>query len=162
MVLAREESTYIHQHMEEQQAPKTNKNRRPNKTYKLEKLMICGVLLVTLSCSILLLTRFMAITEARHRVNSLQKQIEKLEGEKEKLRVSVETVSRSGWIESEAKSRINMVYPTQDQIIYINVNPSKVAMIAKELEKINIENAHLKSEKNIPAFFSKLVSVIRI
>jgi len=163
LVLARKESIYIHEQMEEKQQSITNKSKNPKKNYRFEKIIITITLATVLAFSILLLTRFMAITEAKHRVNSLQNQIVRLEVEKEKLRVEVEKVSRSGWIESEAISRLDMVYPSQDQMIYININPTKVEMLASEINKTKGNNFILREDnKNSNSFFVRLASYIRI
>jgi len=163
LVLARKESIYIHEQMEEKQQSITNKSKKPKKNYRFEKIIITITLATVLAFSILLLTRFMAITEAKHRVNSLQNQIVRLEVEKEKLRVEVEKVSRSGWIESEAISRLDMVYPSQDQMIYININPTKVEMLASEMKKTKDNNSTLREDnKNSNSFFVRLASYIRI
>ena len=170
MVLAREESIYIHKQIEEQQQSQIKKNKKKKKNYRFEKILIIGTLGIVLVFSMLLLKRFIGqsgyaedITEAKHRVNSLQNQIVRLETEKEKLRVEVETVSRSGWIESEAKSRLEMIYPTQDQVIHININPAKVAMIASEIDKTKDNNFTQEEESKISnSFFTKLASYIGI
>lgn len=167
MVLAREESIYIQERIEERQQPKpnhkNNKNKKPKKNYRFEKVIISLALTTVLASSILLLTRFMAITEAKHRVNRLQYQIERLEVEREKLRVEVEKVSKSGWIESEAMTRLGMVYPSPDQMIYININPTKVAMLASELKKSNnLISTEKDQNKAYSNFISRLVSNIRI
>ncbi|MBU5677289.1 cell division protein FtsL [Alkaliphilus sp. MSJ-5] len=163
MVLARKESAYIHEQVEEKQQSKTRKSKKLKKNYKFEKFVIAIALATVFAFSILLLTRFMAITEVKHRVNSLQNQIEKLEIEKEKLRVEVEKVSKSGWIESEAKTRLGMDYPSSDQMIYININPTKVTMLTSEINKAKDGNFDQQEEnKNLSSFFSRLVSYIRI
>lgn len=163
MVLARKESIYVQEQVKEKQQPKANRSKKPKKNYRIEKAVITITLATVLGSSLLLLTRFMDITEAKHRVNSLQNQIEQLETEREKLRVEVEKVSKSGWIESEAKTRLDMVYPSQDQIMYININPAKVAVLTSEMNKINSSNLTQKEEsKNSNGFFAKLVSYIRI
>jgi len=89
LVLARKESAYIYEQVEEKQQPKVGKSKKIKKNYRFEKIIITITLATVLAFSILLLTRFMAITEAKHRVNSLQNQIERLEVEKEKLQVMV-------------------------------------------------------------------------
>lgn len=163
MVLARKESAYIHEQVEEKQQPKSHKSKKLKKNYKFEKIVIVITLATVFAFSILLLTRFMAITEVKHRVNSLQNQIEKLETEKEKLRVEVEKVSKSGWIENEAKTRLDMDYPSSDQMMYININPAKVTMLTSEINKAKDDSFDQQNEnKNFSSFFSKLVSYIRI
>ena len=93
----------------------------------------------------------------------MEKRLESLEAEKAKLKVEVEKVSKSGWIESEAKIRLQMDYPTADQIISINVNPAKVAMLTNRINKSDYNNSiKSKNSKSPYRFFKKLISCIGI
>ncbi len=163
MVLARKESVYVHEQVEEKQQHKPKRNKKPKQDYRFEKIIVTTSLAIIFVFSILLLTRFMSITEVKHTVNKLQNRVEDLEIEREKLRVEVEKVSKSRWIEEEAKSRLNMVYPSSDQMIYININPTKVASINNELRSVNNDSFDQEVEMGVfNSFFSKLFSYISI
>lgn len=161
MVLARKESTYTNEQIKEEKWSQIHKKRQ--KSYKFEKIIITIIIAIVFVFSILILTRFTAITEVRYNVNSLEKQLETLEIEKTKLKVEVEKVSKSGWIESEAKTRLQMDYPIAEQIISINVNPAKVAMLTSEINKSNYNDPiKLKESKSPYRFLKRLINYIRI
>lgn len=156
MVLARKESTYIDEQIREEKQPQIHKKKQ--KSYRFAKIFITTIVGIVFACSILILTRFTAITEARYNVTGLEKQLERLEIEKTKLKIEVEKVSKSGWIEGEAKIRLQMDYPTDEQIICINVNPAKVAMLTGKINKSNYDDSvKLKNRGNLYGFFKKLV-----
>lgn len=161
MVLAREESIYTNEQIKEEKQFSARKKKQ--KSYRLEKVIVMTIVSVVFACSMLILTRFTAITEARYSVNSLEKQLEGLEIEKTKLRIEVEKVLKSGWIEDEAKTRLQMDYPTAEQIIGININPAKVAMLTSEINKSNYNDPiKLKENKNLYVFLKKMISYTKI
>ena len=161
MVLARKESTYIDEQVKGEKQLRVRKKKQKN--YRFEKIVITFIVSIVFACSILVLVRFTAITEARYNVNSLEKQLERLEIEKTKLRIEVEKVSKSGWIESEAKTRLQMDYPTAEQITCINVDPTKVAMLAGKINKLN-HNTAVKpgGSKNLYGFLKRLIAYTKI
>ncbi len=161
MVLARKESAYTDEQVKRERQPQIHKKRQ--RSYRFEKVIITIIIAIIFACSISILTRFTSITEARYNVSNLEKRLESLEAEKAKLKVEVEKVSKSGWIESEAKTRLQMDYPTADQIISINVNPAKVAMLTNRINKSDYNNSiKSKNSKSPYRFFKKLISCIRI
>ncbi|MDI9475268.1 MAG: cell division protein FtsL [Natronincolaceae bacterium] len=161
MVLARRESTYINERKKGEKRSKTH--RKKQKSYRFEKIAILAVVSIVFACSILILTRFMAITEARYDITGLEKQFERLEVEKTRLRIELEKVSKSGWIESEAETRLQMNYPTAEQTICINVDPAKVAMLTSKINNSNYnDSVKLKGDKNLHGFLKKLISYTRI
>lgn len=162
MVLAKKESAYSLEQIEEQKPKiKKNRNKKLNKSYIAEKVILVIFLVTIFIFSVLLLTRFLSITEAKHRVNSLQNQIEGLEIEKEKLKVEVEKVSKSRWVEEEAKTKLNMDYPSQDQMVYVNIDPIKVTAINNELNIETTDNLKQENFNVFYSFFSNLVDYIR-
>lgn len=161
MVLTQGESTYIKEQKKEKKRFKTY--RKKQKSYIFEKIIIMAIVGVAFACSILVLTRFMAITETRYDLTGLEKQLQRLEIEKTKLKIEVEKVSKSGWIESEAETRLQMNYPTAEQTICINVDPAKVAMLTSKINNSNYSDSiKLKGDKNLHGFLKKLISYTRI
>jgi len=161
LVLAREESIYTNEQIKEEKQFPAHKKKR--KSYIFEKIVVMAIVGVVFVCSMIILTRFTSITEARYSVDNLEKQLEELETEKTKLRIEVEKVLKSGWIEDEAKTRLQMDYPTAEQVICINVNPAKVAMLTGEINKQNYDDSVKVGEsKNIYAFLKKLISYTKI
>ena len=145
MVLARKESTYTNDPAKDKKKSQIHKKKQKN--YRLEKIIVVFVVFVVFMFSILILMKFTAITEARYNVNNLEKQLEKLEIEKAKLKVDLEKVSKSEWIENEAKTRLQMDYPIAGQIIGINVDPAKVAILTNKINKTNNDDS-VKLENN--------------
>lgn len=161
MVLAREESIYTNEQIKEEKRLPVRRKRR--KSHMFEKIIVMAIVGVVFVCSMLILTRFTAITEARYSVDNLEKQLERLEIEKTKLKIGVEKVLKSGWIEDEAKTRLQMDYPAAEQVICINVNPAKVAMLTNEINKPNYDDSFKVGEnKNLYAFLKKLISYTKI
>ena len=161
MVLAREETIRTNEQVKEEKRLPVRKKRR--KSHMFEKIIVMAIVGVVFVCSMLILTRFTAITEARYSVDNLEKQLEGLEIEKVKLKIEVEKVLKSGWIEDEAKTRLQMDYPTAEQVICINVNPAKVAMLTNEINKQNYDDSVKVGEnKNLYAFLKKLISYTKI
>lgn len=163
MVLAEKESVYSYEQIKEKQQPKVKKNRnkKPKKSYKVEKAVLIISLVTIFIFSVLVLTRFLAITEVKYRVNSLQYQIEDLKLEKEKLKIEVEKVSKSRWVEEEAKAKLDMDYPSQNQMIYINIDPTKVAAINNKFKNKNNDDFNQQKLNVFYSFFSNLVDSIR-
>lgn len=163
MVLAQKESIYTHEQVVSREQPKAPKNKK-KKNYFFEKIIITMALTVALSFSILVLTRFTSITETKHKVHGLQKQLENLEVEQEKLRVEVEKVSKSKWVEDEAIVRLDMQYPLPEQMIYININPAKVSLLSSEIKKMNTNSTTAQGEESKGFFiiFERLVGYIGI
>lgn len=162
MVLARKESIYEHEQIKGQES-RVSKAPKKRKSYRLEKFLIVAIIAAIFAFSILILTRFMAIAEVRYRVNKLEKQLEELEIEKVKLKIDLEKVSQSGWVEDEAKDRLQMDYPAPEQIVHININPAKVAMLTNEMEQFKNNGLNKEGkDKKLINFFGKLISYIRI
>lgn len=161
MVLAREESAYTYEQAREEKQVQVH--RKKQKGYRFEKIIVTTIIGIIFVCSILILTRFTTITEARYNINSLEKQLESLEIEKTKLRIDVEKVSKSGWIEDEAKNRLQMDYPAAEQVICINVDPAKVAMLTNQINRSNYNDSiEPEKGKNLYGFFKKLISYTKI
>lgn len=70
---------------------------------------------------VLLLARYTRTTELLMDTATINKQIEKLEDKKGKLELELEEIKDSGWIEEQAKIRMNMKKAKSDQIIFIDV-----------------------------------------
>ena len=142
-----------HQQLEQKN---TKKSKKP-KSYRLEKLLIFSTIFIVLGASLLLLLRYTKIIEARYALHSLNNQLEQLDVQTQKTRIEVEKVTKSRFVESQAKTRLNMTYPKSEQTIYINVNQMEVAEISSHLKNrfnnVQIEKA---DKKLFTQFLSKL------
>ncbi|SNS24621.1 cell division protein FtsL [Anaerovirgula multivorans] len=162
MVVARK--TYDYLQPQEQQQEKVVKKQKPLKNYRFEKIMLGIGIVAVFSLSLMLLIRFATITETRYQVHSLNNQLEQLETQKERLRIEVEQVSKSRWIEREAIERLDMQYPLPDQVLYIHVHPAEVAMVSSQIKKQYDEMlpSEIASDNIIYTMFSKIVGLFRI
>jgi len=120
---------------EKQDYQKKPKKKIKPKSYRLEKVLIFATIFLVLGSSLLLLNRFSEIVEARYAIHSLSSKLEELEVQSQKTRIEVEKVTKSKFVENQAKTRLNMVYPKAEQTIYINVDPMEVAEISSHLEQ---------------------------
>lgn len=160
MVVARKKYEYL-QPQEEQ---KVVIKQKTVKNYRFEKILLTFAIMLVFSLSLMLLTRFAAITEAKHQIHTLNNQLEQLKMQKERLKVEVERVSKSRWIEEEAIERLGMQYPLPEQVIYIHVPPTEVALLTSQ---INIKNEWLPSSQNssidaIYKIFGKIATLFKI
>ncbi|AFS78306.1 cell division protein [Gottschalkia acidurici 9a] len=119
MVLAkREKKTY---------PKKTKKNKKKEKQKKKIdakvkiKLSILSYAVIFACSCIFLLSRYAHITEVQMQVDKINREISELEEENHVLMLKLEEIKDSGWIEEQAKVRMNMRKANSDQIVYLNV-----------------------------------------
>ncbi len=142
---------YQYQPAVEQPQPQKKPKKKAKKSYRLEKAMAALSISVFLLLSIFLLLRYAAITEAKHRVIQMTKQLEQIENQRDKLKIELERVSKTNWIEMEAQNRLSMIYPDASQTYYIDINPTKVALLTNEMNRqLSIEEGgHEAAEGSI-------------
>ena len=158
---------YQYQQAEEQQLQQPNKQvkKKAKKSYRLEKVIAGLSISVFLLLGIFLLLRYASITEAKHQVIKLTNQLEQVENQKDKLKIELEKLSKSNWIEMEAKNRLNMTYPNSNQTYYITINPTKVALLTNEMNKqLALHNVEFEGREAgvISKVFSKFVGLFKI
>lgn len=72
--------------------------------------------------SMILLYNNSNIAQLQYKINSINKEIEKEKNYLNELEADRESTYKSETIENYAKYKLNMVYPTKDQIVYIKVD----------------------------------------
>lgn len=98
---------------------KANKQPRKNKAnIKLSILLYSAV--IVFMC-IYLLSRYAKTTKLQMEVIEKEQKIAELTEEKSKLDLELEEIKDSGWIEEQAKVRMNMRKANKDQIIYLDI-----------------------------------------
>jgi len=153
--VARKDYYQLHEPEEQlQRQPKKQKKKEP-KRYRFEKVMATVGIITILVLSLSLLLRYASITETRHQVHGLSKQLEQLESQREKLKVEMEKVSKSKTIEAAAKERLNMQYPSKEQVFYVAVDPTKVALMNNEINK-KINNGEVIGANNNQSTLKKM------
>lgn len=109
-------------------APKSNRSNKTNKTNKQPrnnkinvKLSILLYSAVIVFMCVYLLSRYARTTELQMEVTNKEQKIIELTEEKNKLNLELEEIKDSGWIEEQAKVRMNMRRANKDQIIYLDI-----------------------------------------
>ncbi|NMB26742.1 MAG: hypothetical protein GX987_01655 [Tissierellia bacterium] len=129
----------------EYERPKRTYKRKKKKAKVSYKLFAIGLAIIGLILSLFILYRYANITKVRQEITELERQKIELEKEKEHLTTELESIKSSSKIEEEAIIKLGMDYPTEDQIIYINVkdmdiekeiNTKKEFVLVKQLRSI--------------------------
>lgn len=91
---------------------------------KSNKKLILGACFVVfyIFVSMILLYNNSNIAQLQYKINSINKEIEKEKNYLNELEAARESTYKSETIENYAKYKLNMVYPTKDQIVYIKVD----------------------------------------
>ena len=134
-----------------------------HRSYVRETCALFLCVMAFLGLNLFLLNRYAEITSVKHQVLQMEKSLEQLRNQREKLGVEIEKSSKLEWIEGEAVGRLGMKYPDKNQVIYISVDPARVALIDGELEKVHIEDGKNGILPNsIERIFHKFAGVLQI
>ncbi|SHJ56185.1 septum formation initiator family protein [Tepidibacter formicigenes] len=95
-------------------------NLKKKKNRKLNILSIFGLFILCII--IIFMYRYSIVSSLKYEVQSLNKELENKKNKKKQLYLELDNLSKSGFIEKEAKERINMIYPTDEQTVYIKVD----------------------------------------
>ena len=104
-----------------QRPKKRRKPKKPRSEKMNVKLSILLYSLVIVLTSIYLLSRYAEITGLQKTVIEKENEIIELQDKKSELNLKLEEIKDSGWIEEQAKARMNMRKAKGDQIIYLDV-----------------------------------------
>lgn len=127
---------------------RTRKRKKKKKKENIKvsyKLSAIGLAMIGLILSLFILYRYANITKVRLEITELEKQKVELEKEKEHLTTELESIKSSSKIEEDAMIKLGMDYPTEDQIVYINVkdmdmdeeiNTKKEFILSKQFKSI--------------------------
>jgi cell division protein FtsL len=125
-------------------------------------LLICVIAFMALN--LFLLGRFAEITSMKHQVSQMEKSFEQLQNQREQLMIEIEKSSKLEWIEHEALTRLGMKYPDKNQMIYISVDPARVAIVAGQINQEPLEEIEGGGllPQSIEKIFHKFAGVLRI
>lgn len=126
---------------------KQSKNRKTN---SLLKVKVFGLALLTLVICLGVLFGYAEMTQIKMEVSKLDKEIVELRKHKVDISLELERIKESGWIEKEAEDRLGMMYPADEQIVYISV-------IDKDLDS-NLEEVTIEEELGFVKLFSNMIS----
>jgi len=98
---------------------KLKKKRAKNKRKVLVYIVFVAIVL---SIVITFMYRYSVISNLKYDIHSLDTELKNKKNEKKQLNFNLDELSRSGFIEKDAKERLNMNYPTEEQTVYINID----------------------------------------
>ena len=94
--------------------------KQDNKDTKMKLNILLYSMAIVLIC-IYLLSRYSHTTEIQMKLSDKKKEINTLTEKKHLLRLELEEIKDSGYIEKQAKIRMNMRRANEDQLIFIEV-----------------------------------------
>jgi Cell division protein len=97
------------------------------------RLMLLTVFAGVLCIGLILTTAYAA--NIKYNINSMIKQNDEIQGEIENLKVQIESASNIQIVEAKATSQLGMIYPTPEQLVYIDGSKETskdFAMVLKE------------------------------
>ncbi|RKD34294.1 cell division protein FtsL [Thermohalobacter berrensis] len=144
----------------QQNEMRTKKYRGKNKKSKVKVKMRLKLFLfsfVALGICLLILLRYAYITQLKYDIAKIDTQIEELNKEKQELIVELETIKDSEIVEKNAKAKLGMIYPTEDQVVYISVGDESIENQEKIAKEKNNNFIFLKAFRNV---VNKMVNFI--
>lgn len=139
----------MYSYHEENYIKETKKVKPIRKNNFSLKLKAFGIALLTLFICLGILIRYAQMTQIKMEVSKLDKEISELSKHKIDISLELERIKESGWIEREAETRLGMMYPTNNQIVYVSVDDNYIDKdnIIEEEEPGNL--AFLKLFSNV-------------
>ena len=120
MVVAKAEYNYYPDYTEKQEPKKTVIKKKKIRT--INKSMYIAIAIIVLVSNLLILYRYARITEANMEISRLETRIIELKQTRQDLEGKLEGVKSSTMISDEAKNNLGMMYPKEDQIVYVAVD----------------------------------------
>ncbi|HSH35007.1 cell division protein FtsL [Schnuerera sp.] len=146
MLVAKKDLNYYYPEKNDIETTKTRRVvKKKKKSRALYRLIVMGIAMVGLILALFILYRYANITKIRLEITELEKQKIELEKEKENLVGELEAIKSSSKIEEDAIIKLGMDYPTEDQVVYVDIDE---LVFADELEGMK-EFFIVKQFKNI-------------
>lgn len=106
----------------------TYRKKYSNNEVKIEKniktslkaTILLGAFSLVIMCTVLLLN-YAQVTSLKYQSTRQKTQIENLNEEIQRYDVELDRIKESGWIEKYALQKLNMKYPTEEQLIYLKL-----------------------------------------
>lgn len=122
MLVAKKDLSYYPNQTETEQSKPKKRSRKKKKYNKSSyKLSIMGITIIGLILSLFILYRYVNITKIGVEITELEKQKAELEKEKDDLTAQLESIKSSSKIQEDAEIKLGMDYPTEEQIVYVDV-----------------------------------------
>lgn len=104
----------------EQLYPGVRSSKKTSPKPKGSKLLFYVIIIVVLG--FIILTRNVYIVEANYRLQALERKLDTIQKENEKLKVKLAELKSYSRIEHIAKNKLNMVKPSPEQVVVISLN----------------------------------------
>ena len=117
MLVAKKEYTINPESIKQPNKKKVVKTKRR----VINKTMYFGIIAIFFLSSFFVLNRYASITQIRYEITEKQNQIRELELEKTDLETKLLALENSSNISQRAQDNLGMVYPEENQIVYIAV-----------------------------------------
>ncbi len=132
MLVAKKE---MYSYVEERQNVTTKEVKQSKKSNSKLKIKAFGFALLTLVVCLGVLFGYAKITQIKMELAKLDKEITQLKKHRLDILLDLEKIKESGWIEKEAETRLGMMYPTDEQVLYISVNEHDMNSNIEEVNK---------------------------
>lgn len=147
MLVARSQESYCYNQEKVRIKRKRNVKKTNNNNTKNKLKLFTSAIIVLLLCMLVLL-RYAKITQVRLEITNLQNEKIELKKEREDLKAELDRVKNSIKIEEDAKTKLGMDYPSEDQIAYVFVDD-------------NIDNEEVaKEEPLIVKYFKDVANIV--
>lgn len=120
MLVAKKEYNYSPESIQQPNKKKIIKTKKSRRA--INKTMYFGILVIFFVSSLFVLNRYASITQERYEITELQSHLNELQLEKIDLEANLESLKSTTAISERAQMNLGMVYPEEDQIVYIAVN----------------------------------------
>lgn len=129
------ENAYTEQVEKQEKVSVAEKKKKNEKVaYKLIAMVIA---MIGLILSLIVLYRYTTITKIRLDISKLEAQKIELEKERDDLLAELESIKSSAKIEEDAFTKLGMCYPSDDQIVYLDVE-EPVLSYETNMDELNL------------------------
>ncbi len=158
MIVAKEEVKDYREYYNEEKKLTNNKvlndkrdrRRKANKKKSKARLSFLKTVVIIFLICIFILNRYTKITRLNYEVSNLEKEVVELTREKEDLKTELEGLKNVAKIEKHAKLQLGMDYPTEEQIVSLNV---------KE-DIFRDHNIATETDFNVVKYFKNIVNMV--
>jgi len=121
--------------------------------------LVAGIIFIIV-IGFVILTRNVYIVEANYRLQALEKKLDFIKKENEKLKVKLAKLKSYDRIEYIAKTKLNMIEPSEEQVVIIN-NPEYTMKVYQKRNYTRIStNTDKRNNKNKENILSIVLSNI--
>lgn len=138
MLVAKQDLDYYNEQVETKVVKNNRKRKKKKQSNALYKLMLMGIVIIGLILSLFVLYRYAYITKVRLEITRLNEQKIELQKEKENLLADLESIKSSTKIEEDATLKLGMDYPSEDQIVYVDITEPVLVDEVQQAKEYNI------------------------